>query len=78
MVLSAHSPPEDLMMAALMVTLEAIHITFLGFPDYPESLYFVFFSCCVAVLFSHRSLATILKSGVSLIARVWKPSIYDC
>jgi hypothetical protein len=77
MALSAHSLPENMMMAALMVASEVIYIAFLGFPDFPESLYFIFFSCCVAVLFLHRSLATVLKSGVSLISRIWKASTHS-
>jgi len=68
-----------LIIAAAVVALEAAFIVLEGPFDFrPERLLGLLLSCCLAVLISRRSLAPILKSGVSLCARhgarVWSAS----
>ena len=64
----------DLMMAAFLILAEAVLIGVWGFPDLPEGLYGIFFSCCVVVFFSYRFLASVPVSWVPSFARIWSAS----
>jgi hypothetical protein len=58
-----------------MVALEATFVVLEGSLDFHlERLFGIFLSCCLVVLVSRRSLAPVLKSGVSLCARAWSES----
>ncbi len=54
-------------MAACVVAVEVTFIGLRGFPDSAEGLYGTFLSCCLAVLYSRRTLAPVLKS-------IWRAS----
>lgn len=59
-----------LIIAAAVVALEAAFVVLEGSFDFrPKRLFGLFLSCCLAVLISRRSLALVLKSGVSSCAR---------
>ena len=70
MILAGHFPPENLILAAYVLAMEATFIGLEGFPDSRDALICTFISCCLAtVLLSHMSFATVLKSGDSLLTR---------
>lgn len=62
------------MMAVYFVFAETVLIGVWGFPDFPEGLYGIFFSCCVTVFFSFRLLTSVPTSWIPSFSHIWSAS----
>ena len=69
--LAGHFSPENLILAAYVLAMEATFIGLEGFPDSREALICTFISCCLAtVILSHIPFTTFPKSSDFLPTRV--------